>query len=182
MITLRNIRSVKQAGVTWKQVESVKAQLVGRTAHRDPYYLTREDLEPILTYKLRTQRGRTEHHRKGWTEERVRAVTSGAFGLRLEDVDLESRARAAILTSLSGVGIAVASAILALVEPDRYGIIDFRNWRQLFPSARRTFSIDNYCEYMAKLRDLSDQLQWPVQRVEWCIWEYDRTTNPIDDE
>jgi hypothetical protein len=75
---------------------------------------------------------------------------------------------------LRGVGVPVASAVLALVFPEEYGVIDFRGWWQIFGEKRSIFSISDYKRYLCELRHLADELNWPVQEVDLAIWEYDR--------
>ncbi len=176
MISLESIQDVPRHGEDWDEPESIKAHMVQLKALRTPtgFFLLPDDLEKVLRYKLRTQYGRTAKHRACWTESLVRTVTQAAFAVQNQDRVLELQIRTGILTALPGIGVPVASAILAMVAPDRYGIIDFRNWRQLFPDARRGFSVVDYTRYMKKIWSLADQLQWPAQQVDWCIWSYDR--------
>lgn len=71
------------------------------------------------------------------------------------------------------VGVPIASAVLALVYPTEYCVIDFRGWRQVFEQDRRQFTISDYKRYLVKVRELSRELQWPVQEVDLAVWEYD---------
>lgn len=69
------------------------------------------------------------------------------------------------------------SAILALLFPKEYAVIDFRVWRQLFGKYQTTFSVADYKKYMREIRRLANELNWPVQEVDHAIWEYDRRNN-----
>ena len=60
------------------------------------------------------------NHDKG-----VRAITRKALTTRSERKKLE------LLTSLFGVSVPMASAILMLTNPKRYGVIDIRVWQLL---------------------------------------------------
>src|SRR5580765_6027397 len=51
---------------------------------------------------------------------RIRAVSRAMLTTRSE------RRRMELLTSLHGVGIPIASAILTLIDPRRYGVLDIR--------------------------------------------------------
>src|SRR4029453_8233422 len=57
---------------------------------------------------------------------RVRAVSRAVLATRDEQRRME------LLTSLRGVGVPMASAILTLVDPKRYGVLDIRAWQLLF--------------------------------------------------
>jgi hypothetical protein len=72
------------------------------------------------------------------------------------------------------VGVPVASAILALADPDRYCVIDFRGWRAMFGEKRPAFDIPSYIRYLSKIRQFSQELGWLVQETDLAIWEYDR--------
>ncbi len=91
--------------------------------------------------------------------------------------------RVTMLRVLPGVGMGVASAILALCFPEQYAPIDFRVWRQLSDSELSMFEIPEYRRYLKKLRELADELasldpvnDWPVQLVDYFAWEYDAAT------
>jgi len=78
---------------------------------------------------------------------------------------------------LNGVSIPVASAVLAIVFPEKYAVIDFRGWRQVFGEEKRTFSIRDYKKYLCAIHRLANELGWKVQEVDLAIWEYDRANN-----
>lgn len=85
-------------------------------------YLTRPELIAICRWKsVRAIR----HIRRNRTT-MIRNVTRAAFRTRGE------QKRTILLTSLHGVGIPMASAILMLTNPSRYGVIDIRVWQLLF--------------------------------------------------
>jgi hypothetical protein len=72
------------------------------------------------------------------------------------------------------VGVPVASAVLALVFPEEYAVIDFRGWRQLFDEEKTVFFTPDYKKYMREIRRLANELGWHAQEVDHAIWEYDR--------
>ena len=90
------------------------------------------------------------------------------------DKEYELELRMGILCSLRGVAVSVASAVLALVFPEEYAVIDFRSWRRLFGEGGTSFSISKYKKYLREIRRLANELDWPVQEVDHAIWEYDR--------
>jgi len=137
-------------------------------------YLTLDELDRVLQWKLRGQHGRQRERRKANTEDVIRVVTGAALSIEHPDEDYEIELRLGILCTLRGVGVPVASAILALVFPERYAVIDFRGWRQVFGEERTTFSVSDYKRYLREIRRLSLELGWPVQEVDLAIWEYDR--------
>jgi hypothetical protein len=113
------------------------------------------------------------------TDAQYRKATRSAFAIAdATDPDRETKLRVATLTELSGVGIGVASAILALVDPERYCVIDFRGWRAVFGEMRRTFSTRDYNRYLAEVRRFAGILAWTPQETDLAIWEYDRRKHP----
>jgi hypothetical protein len=56
----------------------------------------------------------------------IRKVTRAAFATRSEQTKLS------LLTSLYGVSVPMASSILMLTNPTRYGVIDIRVWQLLY--------------------------------------------------
>jgi hypothetical protein len=101
----------------------------------------------------------------------VRSLTRKAFATRSE------QARIAYLTGLRGVGLPMASAILTLVDPKRYGVIDIRVWQLLFSlkSVRSNpdgigFNFQNWYHYLCILRHHAKRLGVKVRQVERTIF------------
>jgi hypothetical protein len=84
-------------------------------------YLTKAELERICRWK--SPRAILQIRRNGGRS--VRQTTRRAFRTRSE------RHRLELLTSLRGVSVPMASAILTLTDPRRYGVIDIRVWQLL---------------------------------------------------
>lgn len=73
----------------------------------------------------------------------------------------------------------MASAILTLIDPRRYGVLDIRVWQLLFAigSVRgnprgRGFSFNHWYHYLRKLRYFAKELRVSVRTVEWTLFEY----------
>ena len=103
-------------------------------------------------------------------------VTGAAFRVANEHFDVELKQRVEILRRLPGVGISVASSFLSLVEPDRYGVIDYRAWRCAFPEQRQPaeFGVRHYQRYMEFINARAAELGWQPQEVDLAIWAYDK--------
>jgi hypothetical protein len=155
-------------------IEQLKAHFAQMKQERHPMYLTLDEFDRVLKWKLRGQYGRQREKRKANTDGVVRVLTGAALSIEHPDKDYEIELRFGILCTLRGVGVPVASAILALVFPERYAVIDFRGWRQVFAEERTTFSVSDYKRYLRELQNLARELGWTVQEVDSAIWEYDR--------
>ncbi len=154
-----------------KHLKSLFARL---RLERQPFHLTYDEFDQILKWKLRGQYGRQQEWRKANTEKVIRTITSVALTISNPDEEYELELRMGILCTLRGVGVPVASAVLALVFPEKYAVIDFRGWRQVFGKEKTAFSIPDYKRYLREIQRLADELGWLVQEVDLAIWEYDR--------
>ena len=185
MITASQIQSYWTASKDYKEIKELykktkdlKEKLQSLRQKRNPFYLTLLEFDEILRWKLGNQYNRQKKRRESNSEELVRTITQTAFQITHPDKEYEVELRLGILCLLRGVGVPVASAILALTFPEEYGVIDFRVWRQLFGEEKRDdFSIEDYKQYLNKLRNLAKELEWTVQEVDLAIWAYDKSIN-----
>jgi hypothetical protein len=85
-------------------------------------YLTPSELEAVCYWKS----PRAIHHIRSNSRSAIRAATRLALTIRSE------RGRLEALRQLKGVSVPTASALLTLVDPRRYGVIDIRVWQLLY--------------------------------------------------
>lgn len=104
---------------------------------------------------------------------RIRRQSAMALASRSE------RARFEALTALDGVGAPVASAILTLTNPRRYGVLDIRVWQLLFDlGSVRTkpggvgFTFSDWDHYLTELRRHAKDLGVSVRTVEYSLFLY----------
>ncbi len=173
MITASQIADRRAVASDYPETERLKSYFATVRRERDPFYLNLTEFDDVLRWKLRGQYGRQQLWRHGNNEEIVRAVTGTALSIHHEDQDYELELRTAILCALRGVGVPVASAVLALVFPEDYCVVDFRGWRQVFGEERRQFGIAEYKRYLREIRRLARDLGWPAQEVDLAVWAYD---------
>lgn len=132
-------------------------------------YLTQSELEDICRWKSsRAMRWIRQNN-----SAKIKHVTRDAFITRSE------RDKINHLTSLKGVGIPMASAILMLTGPQRYGVLDIRVWRLLYAlgSVRKNpggagFTFNNWYNYLCILRHHAKRLGVSVRAVERTLFEY----------
>ena len=110
------------------------------------------------------------HYRRNGTA-RVREASRRALATRSE------RRRMEHLLALDGVSVPVASAILTLLDPRRYGVLDIRAWQMLYAMrgvdanpAGRGFSVGQWISYLATLRGHAGRLRVPVRVVEYTLF------------
>ena len=181
MITADQIRPFRHNNYDYDETVALKKKLAALRQTRTPFYLTKLEFEEILRWKLITQYNRQLAYRKTNTEEIIRSVTELALKITHEDKDYETELRVGILCAIRGVGVPVASAILALVYPEEYGVIDFRCWQQVFDYKKTTFTIPEYIRYLKELRKFKNELGWTVQEVDMAIWAFDKAHNSTRD-
>lgn len=111
---------------------------------------------------------------------RIRRITKLSFATRDEEK------RIALLTTLRGVGIPMASAILMLTGPKRYGVIDIRVWQLLYalgsvqsnPRGRSLTSV-NWHEYLMILRHHAKRLNVTARDVERSLFMYHKKAQRV---
>ncbi|WP_103712399.1 hypothetical protein [Methylobacterium sp. V23] len=134
---------------------------------------TRENLAPILTWKV-SDRGRSRQQRN--SDEEV------ADALRTALLATTPRVAVSVLTGLSGVAVPVASAILAVIRPDQYAVIDPRGlkalgWGPLEIGAKASLPLDLYLHYLAFCRDLSRSCGITLQDLDRALWEWTKVAD-----
>jgi hypothetical protein len=82
-----------------------------------------------------------------------------------------------LLTGLRGVGVPMASAILTLLDPRRYGVLDIRAWQLLFAirsvGANRRgqgFTIVQWEQYLDALRYHARRLRTTARAIEYTLF------------
>ena len=111
------------------------------------------------------------------TEAEIRQASAQAFAT----ISPEEAVR--ILTTLKGVGVPVASAVLAWCFPKRWAVIDRRSWNALasyglLPSVRESQTteekIRDYGKYMEEVWRICDATGWQPQRVDRWLYAFDK--------
>ncbi len=178
MIGASHIVHLRTSASDYAETERLKTKFAKLRDERQPFYLTLGEFDEILLWKLAGQYHRQREMRRANTDDVVRTVTQAALSVSHPNQDYETELRVGILIALRGVSIPVASAVLALVFPEKYAVIDFRGWRQVFGREQRGFTIGDYKRYLARLRPLAEELGWPIQEVDLAIWAYDLKYGP----
>jgi len=103
--------------------------------------------------------------------DRIRRHSATALASRSERIRFDS------LTALNGVGAPMASAILTLTNPRRYGVLDIRVWQLLYELGSVTtkpggvgFHFDNWHHYLMTLRYHAKALGVFVRTVEYSLY------------
>ena len=129
--------------------EPTAALIVRMRAARRRGYLTPSELEAVCYWKS----PRAIRLIRSNLPARVRAATRSALAARNEI------GRTKALLEIRGVAVPMASALLMLLDPKRYGVIDIRTWQLLHETgavtknARGTgLTLENWLQYLTILR------------------------------
>jgi hypothetical protein len=132
---------------------------------------TRAEFRRMCRWKSPRARGLWEAN----SAARIRAVSRAVLTTGNE------RRRMELLTSLHGVGVPVASAILTLIDPRRYGVLDIRAWQLLVATGAVTtnprgqsFTIGEWEQYLSTLRRHARRLGVTARTIEYTLFECHR--------
>ena len=174
MIDIGKIRPLKGVQDDYGETIALINRFTRLLEIREPFYLTENEFDDILKWKLGKQYGRQARLRLVNTEEVIKQITGTALSIQHDNFDYETEIKVKILCSLRGVAEPVASAILTLVYPKKYAVIDYRVWSQVFGGGKKNYSVNDYIRYLKVVKDMAIKLGWDIQEVDHAIWEYDK--------
>lgn len=134
---------------------------------------SREDLEWIIEWKVGVFTKPTLKHLRKNSDEEIRA--------RIEEAVHKSsiRSKAEALTSLTGIGIPVASAILLFINPSRFTVIDERAWNVLQETGYLSQNlsdgptIEEYLLYLGACWALANEFDVTLRTLDKALWALD---------
>lgn len=148
------------------------AALIRRLAHvKMAGRFTRAEFLAMCRWK--SPRSRRHYERN--TAATVRRVSAAVLATRSE------RRRMARLVELPGVSVATGSAILTLIDPRRYGVLDIRCWQLLFRVRSvagnrrgRAFTVGQWEQYLERLREHARALGVSARSIEYTLFHCHR--------
>lgn len=134
-------------------------------------YLTRGELIRVCRWKSPRATGLVQEN----GARRIRAATEAAIR------SVDERERFHCLLSLRGVSVPSASALLTMLEPERYGVIDIRVWQLLHATGAvegntrgAGFTFDQWLRFLRVIRDLAASLGVTARTVERTLFAIHR--------
>lgn len=176
MIGVEQIRQVERSGFDFDSTQQLLARMRAIRTARVPLFLEKDEFLEVARWKLGAQYGRVAADLSDHSGLAIRMATGAALQLARSGNPTDEETAIRILTALSGVGVPVASAILAVLFPERFGVFDPRVWRQCFGDAPLRADVQGYGDYLRVIRRIAHELEWDVQQVDWCIWAHDKRT------
>lgn len=148
--------------------DTATAQLINKLrVIRDRGYFTKDEF--LLMGMWKSPRPKQIYLKN--TEEEIIDISKKVLSTKFEKRRIE------LLTKLKGVSIPTASAILTLIDPQNYGVIDIRVWQVLYlygsVKVRPTgtnFDFDNWYNYLMKLRYYAKKLRVSARDIERTIF------------
>lgn len=131
-------------------------------------YLTKTELYQLAHLNST----RSSYHVKRNPEGRIKKVTKAAF--KIED----DFCRLALYTSLMGIGIPTASAILTSLNSKRHCVIDTRVWATLynlnyFEKEKEYFKADDYLKIIKIVREMASESDFSTAEIAYALFAYD---------
>lgn len=169
------IRDLISRADDYEETRRLILKLAGLKKTRTPYYLNINDLDEIFHWKLRRQYYRQLRNIQKNTDEQIRIITKSAFSVSSNDERITIELMLRELVKLYAVQIPVASAIMTLCYPDKYCVIDFRGWRQVYGKEKEygNYTIREYLDYWTKIKSTAIKYGVTPQEVDMAIWQYD---------
>ena len=134
-------------------------------------YFSKSEFLKMCKWKDPRERRRSDWHAN--TESEIRHTSTQAFSIN------DEYTRIILLDQLKGVGIATASAILTLTNPQIYGVIDKRVWEVLFlydevnyNSEGINLRVQNWIDYLPKIRRWATEFEVNVRNIERSLFEH----------
>lgn len=134
-------------------------------------HLTKEEFVKICMWK--SPRPKKQYLKN--SEEDIMAISKKGFATNLE------KEKITLLTRLKGVSIPTASAILTIVDPKNYGVIDIRVWQLLYlygsvkvKPTGTNFDFQNWYNYLMQLRYYARKFNVTVRDIERTLFYHHR--------
>ena len=173
---LREIRqdliSIAKQSDVFAETQIFKQSLRAQLLERNPPFITSGELDSIVAWKLDSQYPRSRDLRSLNTDEVVVPITTACLAISSEDPDYSLELKIKILSSLRGVATPLASAVLALLEPDKFAVIDSLLWKFIMKEDKQAFSSSDYRKFLLVIQDLSQYVSLPIQEAEHALWIY----------
>lgn len=130
-------------------------------------YFTREEFIKMGMWKS----PRPKRHYEGNSEDEILEISRSALSSTSEERKIE------YLVELKGVSVPTASAILTLIDPVRYGVIDIRVWQVLYlygsvntKPEGVNFDFDDWQSYLAELRGYANKFEVSTRDIERTLF------------
>jgi hypothetical protein len=170
-VPYRSLRALLRRELLTEEHDATAA-LIRRLAHvKGAGRFTRAEFLAMCRWKSPRSRRHYERNTAGT----IRRASVAVLAARSE------RERMSRLIALPGVSVATASAILTLIDPRRYGVLDIRCWQLLFRirsvagnERGRAFTVSQWEQYLERLRGHARALGVSARMIEYTLFHCHR--------
>lgn len=156
----------------FNETQKFKKRLQASVFARKPAYLNSNELDQIIAWKLDSQYPRSRALRSMNLDNVVVPITRACLEVASSDSQYAIELKIRILSSLRGIATPLASAVLAILEPDKYAVIDTILWEFFTGQEKQAFSTTEYQIFLAKIEELSGLTGLSIQETEHALWIY----------
>lgn len=169
----RIVRVLDQYRATQDPDDTDEERVLGER-FRSNRCVTKSDLKRVIAWKFQ---GRLKGRQKRTL--RLLDPVPASYVLDVSILALtyeDDEIRLKLLQTINGVGLALSSVILALYDPQRYGILDIHAWRGLFGAdAKLDFAQRRHAlRFFARLREISAETGLPCRDIEKAYFMKDK--------
>lgn len=161
-MTIKNIKKYIELYDTEKYLFEVISPKVKKNG-----YLSFNDFYQICMWKSARPKKRYLNNK-----ESVEGITKRAL------LETDEGRKIKILCELDGVGIATASAILTIIYPEKYAVIDVRDLEELNKIIKnkigKTISINTWINYLAEMRKLAKENNATPREIDKALFAMNR--------
>ncbi len=129
--------------------------------------LTKTELLRIADWKF--YRLWPSRHKK-WIESNPDELIKKTTERAIKEIDDKNKVE--ILDALTGVGIPMASAILTVLNPNDYGVIDINAWYALNSEEKRSFTSYDFILFMKKIREIAKKQNLCARQTEIGLFKW----------
>jgi hypothetical protein len=163
------IKSVKD-NEGYAETLDLKAQIALSLSKRKEPYITAIELDGILKWKLDKQYHRSKLQREVNVDGLVIPITKACFSVQSNDFEYKTEIQLKLLTTLRGIAVPLASAVLAICYPHQYAVIDSVLWEYLYGTEKNSFTAKDYLTFIKDMRKLADLANMNIQDAEFGLW------------
>lgn len=136
---------------------------------KDRGYLKKDELLEIVRWKSARAIRKAEAN----SGEVIEKITKFAFEIDNEEVKIR------VLTSLNGVFVPMASSILTIPYPKKYGVIDIRAWHALYNLGlvnykKDVFNVKDWMLYLKIIRELGKKYGISPRDIDKALYMHDK--------
>jgi hypothetical protein len=167
--------AIAENSPVFAETQALKKSIHLSVFSRDTPYINAQELDKIVAWKLDSQYPRSRDLRSLNLDDVVIPISRACLAVSSLNSDYSLDLKVKILSTLRGIATPLASAVLALVEPEKFGVIDSVLWRFLTGQDKQAFSTSDYKNFLTRIQELSKLTGLSIQEAEHALWIYAST-------